>query len=91
MSDGDGAGGIVLFLFAAGPATGFMIYAGIVAKYRNRSARYMPEKVVDYKVTDLRSEDAYVRRHQSGSRYISGRNDTAPHQRAKYVKAIKGE
>jgi len=89
MSDSDGAGGLVFLLFAAGPATGFAIYTGIMAKYRNRAARYMPEKVVDFTVKDLRSSDEYVRRHQTSMRQISGRNDTTPQVRAAYVKAVK--
>lgn len=87
--DDDGVGGIVLFLFAAGPAAGLGIWGWIQARYRNKGARYMPEKVVNHKLTRLDTDDAFVRSIVSKSSRTEGANDHNPTARAAKWKAIK--
>lgn len=74
-------------LFAAGPAAGGAVWFWVQKKYRNRGARYMPERVVHHEVHNLTAEDTYLKRIQSRSRAIIGRNDTLPHVRAKFSQA----
>jgi hypothetical protein len=85
----DGVGAIVFFLFAAGPAAGLGIWGWINARYRNRAARYMPEKVVHHKVNRLDSDDAFAKKIVSTSGSIDGRNDHDPTLRAPKWRAIK--
>lgn len=85
----DNGGGIAFFLFAAGPAVGLGVWMWIQAKYRNRSARYMPERVVSYQATNLKADDAFVRHLVSRSANIKGRNDGSPASRAKNAKFTK--
>ena len=86
---GDGEGAIILFLFAAGPAAGLAIYGWIHARYRNRNARYMPERVVAHTVTKLTPTDAFAQKIVSRNSSIDGRNDGDPSVRAPHWKAIK--
>lgn len=90
MSDSsEGSSGIALALFAAGPATGIFIAAWIRSKYRNRRARYMPERVVKHTITAMVQDDTFLRKVVSRSRSISGRNDQAPAQRAQFTRTTK--
>jgi hypothetical protein len=82
-------GGLAFALFAAGPAAGIGTWVWIQAKYRNRSARYMPEKVVKYEAKNIKADDAFVKKIVSRSSSIEGRNDTSPQERAKYTKVTK--
>ena len=85
----DGAGAIALFLFLSGPAAGLAIWGWIKARYRNRGARYMPERVVAHTVTKLTPTDAFTKKIVSRSGSIDGRNDGDPSMRAPQWKAIK--
>ena len=90
MSDSSSnSGGIAFALFAAGPATGIFISGWIRAKYRNRGARYMPERVVKHTITKLTQDDKFLKKIVSRSTSISGRNDQSPEQRARYTKTTK--
>ncbi len=90
MSDsGNSAGAIAVALFAAGPATGVFIYASIQAKYRNRKARYMPEKVVDYKVERMDVNDNYAGTFTTKRGSVQGRNESDHAQRAPSVRMTK--
>lgn len=88
-SDGDGVGAVIAMLFAAGPLAGGAVYKGIQAKYRNRSARYMPEREVAREVTDMVVKDEFIARETVNNSTISGRNDTTPAVRAKFSKVTK--
>jgi hypothetical protein len=88
-SSSSNSGGLALALFAAGPAAGIGTWAWIQAKYRNKNARYMPEKVVKYETKDLKADDAFVRKIVSRSSNIEGRNDTSPQVRARYTNVVK--
>ncbi len=85
----DSGGEVVIGLLSAGPAAGWFVYARIKAKYRNANARYMPERVVAYKVDDLKVEDAFKAHVTSYRREIDGRNDNKPEVRAPYVNVTK--
>lgn len=85
----DDNGGIAFFLFAAGPAAGLGTWMWIQAKYRNRGARYMPERVVKYEAKNIKADDAFVKKITSRSSSIDGRNDGSPHVRAKLTKVTK--
>ncbi len=89
MSSSGDSGGVIAVLFAVGPATGFVVYQSIQAKYRNAKARYMPERVVKFDATNLQSDDAYTRSIVSRSRNVTGRNDNTPAVRAKYTNTTK--
>jgi hypothetical protein len=89
MSSSSDNGGIAFALFAAGPAAGVGTWVWIQAKYRNRSARYMPERVVKYEAKNLKADDAFVKHIVSRSSSIEGRNDGSPHVRAAYTKTTK--
>ena len=88
-SSGDGPGGIAFFLFIAGPAAGFAIWGWIKARYRNAGARYMPERVVDYKVTSLEESDSFLRETKSGSSRMSGANEKDVHVRAQFIRVFQ--
>lgn len=90
MDDSEGVSGFALFLFAAGPATGIFVWARIQAKYRNRAARYMPERVVAHKLVSITNEDTFVKKTVSQSSSLSGRNEASHHERAKFTKTVKG-
>jgi hypothetical protein len=85
----DSGGGIAFFLFALGPAVGLGTWMWIQARYRNRSARYMPERVVSYEATNLKADDAFVKHLVSRSSNINGRNDNSPAVRAKSTNFTK--
>ena len=89
MSSSSDNGGIAFALFAAGPAAGIGTWTWIQAKYRNKSARYMPEKVVKYEARNLKADDAFVKHLVSRSSSIDGRNDGSPQVRAKYTNVTK--
>jgi hypothetical protein len=80
-SSGDG-GGIGFFFFVIGPAAGFAVWGWIHATYRNRAARYMPERVVAHTVDNLTGDDAFIKSLQTGASSLEGRNDNEPHVRA---------
>lgn len=87
----EGSTGLAALLFLAGPAAAWGVWSWIYARYRNRSARYKPEDVVQHKVANLASDDAYIRRIQTGRSTVEGRNDREPHQRAAYVRVLEAE
>ena len=88
-SSSDNGGGLALFLFAAGPAAGLGTWLWIQARYRNRGARYMPERVVKYEAKNIKADDAFVKKITSRSSDVEGRNDGSPHVRAKFTKVTK--
>lgn len=89
-SDSDsGIGAAIIALFAAGPATGIFVYGSIQAKYRNRSARYMPERVVKYEAKNMEIQDAFTGSITSHSSSISGRNERDHATRAAHVTMTK--
>lgn len=88
-SSSDSSGAIAFALFAAGPAAGIATWSWIQAKYRNRSARYMPERTVAHKVTKLTPEDAFSKRIVSTESSISGRNESNHTLRLPFSKAVK--
>ena len=85
----DDSGGIAFILFAAGPAAGLGAWMWIQARYRNRGARYMPERVVKYEAKNIKAEDAFLKKIVSRSSSIEGRNDGSPHVRAAFTKVTK--
>lgn len=90
MSDSsDGNLGVAGFLFISGPAAGLFVYNRIQAKYRNRSARYMPERDVARDVADMVVEDAFTEEATVANSSITGRNDGTPAVRAAFSKVIK--
>lgn len=88
MDDSDGSG-LAWLIFAIGPGTGIAIWSWIQAKYRNKNARYKPEATVDHSVTHTAADDQFVRKITSGSRHMSGRNESKHHQRAAYHRVVK--
>ena len=80
---------VALFLFALGPAAGLAIWGYIKARYRNAGARYMPERVVDFKVTSLEKSDTYLRETKSSSSRMSGANEDDVHVRAQFVRVFQ--
>ena len=88
-SSSDGPGAVALFLFALGPAAGLAIWGYIKARYRNAGARYMPERVVDYKVTTLDKSDTYLRETKSNSSRMAGANEDDVHVRAQFVRVFQ--
>lgn len=90
MSDSsDGNLGLAGILFVSGPAAGFFVYQSIQAKYRNRNARYMPERDVSRAVSDMVVEDAFVEEVIVDNSSITGRNDANPAVRAPFSKVTK--
>lgn len=90
MSDsGNNTVAIAGFLFLSGPLAGAAVYRWIQAKYRNRGARYMPERDVAREVTDMVVKDEFVGRETVNNSSISGRNDLSPATRAKVSKVSK--
>ncbi|NTV38648.1 MAG: hypothetical protein HGA51_01635 [Demequinaceae bacterium] len=79
-------GGLLLI---SGPAAGIFVYQSIQAKYRNRKARYMPERDVARAVTDMVIKDEFTERVTVDNSSITGRNESAPAVRARYSKVIK--
>lgn len=88
-SSSEGTGAVALFLFALGPAAGLAIWGYIKARYRNAGARYMPERVVDFKVTSLEKGDTYLRETKSSSSRMSGANEDDVHVRAQFVRVFQ--
>ena len=90
MSDsGNNTVAIAGFLFLSGPLAGAAVYRSIQAKYRNRGARYMPERDVAREVADMVVKDEFVKRETVDNSSISGRNDDSPAKRAKFSKVTK--
>jgi hypothetical protein len=88
-SSSEGSSGLAFALFAAGPATGLFISGWIRAKYRNKGARYMPERVVKHTITKMTEDDKFLKKIVSRSSSISGRNDQSPAQRAQFTRTTK--
>lgn len=87
--DEDGVFGLACILFMAGPAVGLAIWGSIKAKYRNKAARYMPDRVVSHKVTRLDADDTFRRKFTSRMSSIEGRNEKDTHIRARHTRAFK--
>lgn len=88
-SSSDGPGAFALFLFLAGPITALGIWGWIKSHYRNAAARYKPEVVVDYKVTDIQESDTFLRETKSGSSRMAGANEKDVHVRAAYIRIFQ--
>jgi len=86
---GDNTVAIAGFLFLSGPLAGAAVYRAIQAKYRNRSARYMPERDVAREVSDMVVKDEFVARETVSNSQTRGRNDTTPAVRAPFSKVTK--
>lgn len=89
MDDGEGSGGLAIALFLAGPGAGFLLWGWIQAKYRNRGARYMPERVVHHQVHNLTTDDQFIKDIVTEDRSVAGRNESNHTLRAAQSKAIK--
>ncbi|WP_062204342.1 hypothetical protein [Demequina salsinemoris] len=89
--DGGGLGFFALLLFAAGPAAGWGTWTWIQRRYRNREARYRPDRTVAHHVSSLTGDDQPRGRFRSRSAYTSDRNDGAPDQRARHAQYFHGE
>jgi len=90
MSDsGNNTVAIAGFLFLSGPIAGAAVYRAIQAKYRNRGARYMPERDVAREVADMVVKDEFVGRHTVSNSMITGRNDHSPAVRAPFSTVTK--
>jgi hypothetical protein len=89
MDDSEGSGALALALFAAGPGAGIVLWGWIQAKYRNKAARYMPERVVHHQVHNLAADDKFVKDIVSTNSSIDGRNESNHTLRAPQTKAIK--
>ena len=85
----DGSAVIGLILFALGPGAGVAVWMWIQARYRNRSARYRPEEVVQTHLVDLRGDDALVRHLRTKSGSIDGGNELRPEQRARAWRVLE--
>lgn len=90
-SGDDGVGGFAMVLFAVGPAAGIGIWVWIYGKYRNRNARYMPERVVHHQVLNLTENDAKIKHFQTSASSVQGRNDGSPHVRAAVTRTMSVE
>ena len=88
-SHSSGVGYVEIALFVAGPTSGIFVYQSIQAKYRNRNARYMPERDVSRAVTDMVITDEFAGRATVDNKSISGRNDSTPAVRAKFSRVTK--
>jgi hypothetical protein len=88
-SHSNGVGFVEVALFVAGPASGIFVYQSIQAKYRNRKARYMPERDVSRAVTDMVITDEFTGQATVDNKSIAGRNETTPAVRAKFSKVTK--
>ncbi len=89
MSDSNGVVAVAGILFLSGPLAGAAVRASIQAKYRNRAARYMPERDVARAVTDMVVEDAFTERVTVDNSTIIGRNDATPAVRAAFSKVTE--
>ncbi len=89
MDDSEGTGALVLALFAAGPGAGLVLWGWIQAKYRNRAARYMPERTVAHEVHNLEAEDTFLKDIVSENSSVDGRNERSHTVRLKVSKAVK--
>ena len=90
MSDSSSGVAFLEFaLFAAGPASGIFVYSSIQAKYRNRSARYMPERDVARAVTDMVVTDEFTEKVTVDNSSIDGRNDSSHAERAAFSKVTE--
>lgn len=85
----NGVGFVEIALFVAGPASGIFVYQSIQAKYRNRKARYMPERDVARAVTDMVITDEFTGRATVDNKSIKDRNDSTPAVRARFSKVTK--
>jgi len=88
---GSGGGVLALLLFAAGPAAGWGTWVWIQNRYRNRSARYRPDRTVAHHVSSLTGDDQPRGRYRSKSSTIDGRNDDSPDRRARNSQYFHGE
>jgi hypothetical protein len=88
-SHSNGVGFVEVALFVAGPASGIFVYQSIQSKYRNRKARYMPERDVSRAVTDMVITDEFTGQATVENSSIAGRNDATPAARAKFSKVTK--
>ena len=84
-----GVGFVEIALFVSGPASGIFVYQRIQAKYRNRSARYMPERDVARAVTDMVVTDEFTEKVTVDNSSIDGRNDSSPAERAEFSKVTE--
>ncbi|PKQ25239.1 MAG: hypothetical protein CVT64_11085 [Actinobacteria bacterium HGW-Actinobacteria-4] len=89
MDDAEGTGALVIALLLAGPGAGLVLWGWIQAKYRNRAARYMPERVVHHQVHNLTTDDAFIKDIVTENSSVEGRNESSHHVRAATSKAIK--
>jgi hypothetical protein len=89
VSDSNGVVAVAGFLFLSGPLAGAAVRASIQAKYRNRGARYMPERDVARAVTDMVVEDAFKEKVTVDNASIIGRNDSSPAVRAAFSKVTE--
>lgn len=89
MSDSNGVVAVAGALFLAGPLAGAAVRASIQSKYRNRSARYMPERDVARAVTDMVVEDAFTEKKTVDNSSITGRNEATPAVRAAFSKVTE--
>lgn len=90
MSDSSsGIGFVEIALFVAGPASGIFIYQSIQSKYRNRHARYMPERDVARAVTDMVVKDEFTERLTVDNPSTEGRNESTPSVRAAFSKVTE--
>ncbi|WNM28203.1 hypothetical protein RN607_04155 [Demequina capsici] len=90
--NGDGGGAfIALLLFAAGPAIGWFVWHSIQTRYRNRDARYRPDRTVAHTVSSLTGEDSPRGRFTTYDSATQGRNENDPDQRARISQFFHGE
>ncbi len=92
--NGDGGGGVAfvaLLLFAAGPAAGWGTWWWIHNRYRNRDARYRPDRTVAHHVSGLTGEDHPKGSFRSKSGSTDGRNEQEPDRRARNAQFFHGE
>ncbi|NYI41950.1 hypothetical protein [Demequina lutea] len=85
----NGVGFVEVALFVAGPASGIFVYQSIQSKYRNRGARYMPERDVSRAVTDMVVEDTFTERVTVDNSSTTRRNEATPAVRAAFSKVTE--
>ncbi|WP_084125907.1 hypothetical protein [Demequina sp. NBRC 110054] len=90
---GEGDGGslfIALLLIASGPAAGWWTWRSIHKRYRNREARYRPDRSVAHTVSSLTGHDEPRGRFTTTESSTRDRNESEPDRRARDSRYFHG-
>lgn len=80
---------LAAFLVILAPFIGWGVYVWITSRYRNRSARYKPERAVAQTVYDIAGQDTFTREIKTKDYRVAGYNDHDPALRAAYVSVVR--